>query len=593
MSEPRQAAIPQAAVRQQLEKILTHGLFTRSGRMGRFLRLAVEWTLEGRAGELKEYLLGVEVFDRKQSYDPRVDPIVRVEARRLRSKLKAYYESDGRADPIVIEFLKGSYAPRIHAKSEVATRVDTQPPARGGTDVATIAVLPFVNLSPHPDNEYFSDGLTEELIHALTKLPGMRVMAWNTAAQMRDRQQDVLAIRRQLQVGTVLTGSVRIAGSSLRVRAQLIDTEGGLYLWSETFDREMEDVFAIQEEIARAIVRTLRVQLEGKPESALSGRGRTTLSAYDWYLKGRYLWHRRTPETMTQSVRCFENAVAADGSSALAHAGLADAYSLLVDYGLMRPAEGVPLAKAAAERAIALDPGLAEPHASLALIRGLWEWEWEEAGRLYERAIELNPGYATAHHWLGCDHYAILGRLDGALAEISIAVQLDPLSSIILEGRAYIHMLARRYEAAIQGFREILAFDPTFYKAFTSLGRTYAHMGRYAEALALLQKGRALAGDLPSILGAMGQVYGMAGDARKARELLAQLEQLAQARHVPSTCFALLHLGLGEKRKSLEWLERGCELRESSLTTLKVHPGWDALRGEARFEELLRRLRLA
>jgi len=544
--------------------------------------------MEGRAGELKEYFLGVEVFDRKPAYDPRVDPIVRVEARRLRAKLKAYYESDGHGDPIVIEFVKGSYAPQIRQR---AAAPRAEPQATAAAVVAT-AVLPFVNLSPNPEHEYFSDGLTEELIHALTRLPGMRVVAWNTAARLRGWQQDILAIKRQLDVATVLTGSVRIAGASLRVRAQLIDTETGVYLWSETFDRQMQDVFAIQEEIACAIVRTLRVQLVGTREIPIAPR-RTTVSSYDWYLKGRYLWHRRTPEHLAQSVQCFDNALAADENSALAHAGLADAYSLLVDYGLMPPAEGMPRARAAAERAIALDPGLAEPHASLAIIRALYEWQWEDAERLYRRAIALNPGYATAHHWLGCDHYALLGRFDEASAEIDIAIRLDPLSSIIHEGRAYIFLLRRDYRAAIAQCREIVSADPTFYKGYTSMGRAYALLGDYREALALLEKGRSLAGDLPSILGATGQVCALAGDERRARDLLAELERLSATRYVPSTCFAVVCLGLGDKLKALEWLERGCSLRESPLTALKVHPVYDPLRGEPRFRELLRRLRLA
>ncbi len=200
-----------------------------------------------------------------------------------------------------------------------------------------MAVLPFADLGGKPENEYFSDGLTEELIHALTKVPGMRVVAWNTAAQLRDRQQDMRSIRDQLHVGTVLTGSVRIAGSSLRVRAQLIDTGSGVYLWSETFDRRMQDVFAIQEEIARAIVRTLRVQLTGSGEGALLARGRSTIGSYDYYLRGRYYWHRRTPEDLARSIEYFEAAIAADPNSALAHTGLADAHTLLVDYGLRKP----------------------------------------------------------------------------------------------------------------------------------------------------------------------------------------------------------------------------------------------------------------
>jgi len=571
----------------QLEKVLAHELFARSERMGRFLRFTVERTLEGRSDELKEYLIGVEVFDRKGEYDPRVDPIVRVEARRLRSKLKAYYEGAGKSDSIVFGLHRGSYVPQI--RDGVATAPVTAPAAPAAS-VVTTAVLPFLNLSPDPENEYFSDGLTEELIHALTQMPGMRVVAWNSAAQLRDRQQDIRAIRQQLGVDTVMTGSVRIAGASLRVRAQLIDTETGVYLWSETFDREMQEVFAIQEEIALAIVRTLRVQLSGEPEEPRVSRGRTTVSSYDWYLKGRYLWHQRTPESLRQCVECFQSAVLADEDSALAYAGLADAYSLLVDYGLMHPAEGFPRAKEAAEKSISLDPALAEPHASLAFIRGIYDWRWEDAHHLYQRAIALNPGYATAHHWLGCDHYATLGRLDEAFFEISIAQQLDPLSNIILEGRAYILMLRREYNAAITRYREILNINPAFYKAYTSMGRVYIQMGHFAEALAMLQHGRTLAGDIPSIMAAMGQTYGLLGDSARAREMLADLERVSKTRYVPAACFAIVHLGLGEKEKALDWLEEGCDRRESQLTAIKIHPVYSPLHGEPRFEAMLKRV---
>lgn len=586
MSEAQSLQLYPSAVRQQLEKILAHGLFLRSERMGRFLRFAVERTLEGKAEELKEYLIGVEVFDRKDNYDPRVDPIVRVEARRLRSKLKAYYESEGREDLIVIEFPRGSYAPQIRSVAQASPS-----PARASAGDLSTAVLPFLNLSPNPD-EYFSDGLTEELIHALTKIPGMRVVAWNTAVQLRDRQQDIVSIRRQLNVATLLTGSVRIAGSSLRVRAQLIDTESGVYLWSETFDRQMQDVFTIQEEIARAIVHTLHVQLRSGRESAL-GRGRTSVAAYDWYLKGRYLWHQRTPESITRSVQCFRFALDDDPDSALGHAGLADAYSLMVDYGMMDPGEGFSQAKVAAERAIALDPELAEPLVSLAFIRGIFDWKWDESERLYERAIALNPGYATAHHWLGTDHYANLGRFDEAKTAVEIAVQLDPLSSIIHEGCGYVRLLGRDFEGAVERFREILNFDPTFYKAYTSMGRCYLQMGRYAESLAMLEKGCSLAGELPSALAAMGQARGLAGDVAGARSALARLEQLACTRYVAHSSRAIVYLGLGDWGRALDCLEEGCNRRESQLAALKVHPVYDPLRGDPRFDRLLRRIGLA
>jgi serine/threonine-protein kinase len=355
----------------------------------------------------------------------------------------------------------------------------------------------------------------------------------------------------------------------------------------------MQDVFAIQEEIARAIVRTLRVQLAGIPENALPLPRRSSISSYDYYLKGRYHWHKRTPEDLSRSLAYFETAIAADPNSALAHTGQAVAYTLLVDYGLMHPALGMPKAKLAASRGVELDPELAEAYASLALIRSLYEHEWDAAECLYVRAIELNPGYATAHHWYGVDHCAMLGRFDLAEAELQIASQLDPLSHIIREGVAFVKMLKRDYDGAIQAYRELVEFDPAFYKGYTSMGRAYAQQGKYLDAIAMLEKGRTLAGDIPNILGAMGQVYGLAGEPAHAREVLGKLTQLAGRCYVPSTVFAIVHLGLGENHRALEWLEKGCDQRELPLSALKVHPVYDVLRSEPRFQILLKRLRLA
>ena len=551
--------------------------------MVRFLRLAVERTLEGKADELKEYLIGVEVFDRPSSYDPRVDPIVRVEARRLRSKLKAYYAGDGNNDPVRIEFRTGSYAPQIRMLGDgsVASR----------PDIHTIAVLPFANLSASAENDYFSDGLTEELIHALTRLRGMRVVAWNSAARLRGVEQDIQEVRRQLQVANVLTGSVRIAGPSLRVRAQLIDIATGVYLWSETFDRPMQDVFAIQEEIARNIVRTLRLQLSSGAEAALLARPHTSVSSYDYYLKGRYHLHRRTPDDLARGLQYFEAAVAVDPDSALAHAGLADAYVLLVDYGLLHPTKGVPKVRAAATRAIELDPTLADAYPSLAVIRAHWDREWQDAEDLYRKAIGLNPGCATAHHWLATDFLAVVGRLDEGELELEIALQLDPLSSIIHEGRASFSIWRRQYDEAVRRYCEIREFDPTFYKAYTGLGRVYALQGKYTDALAMLEKGRALAGDVPNILGAMGEIFALSGDTASARRILAELTARALDSYVPSTCFARVHSGLGEVERALDWLEKGCEQRELPMAMLKVHPVYDPLRDEPRFQAVVERMR--
>ena len=355
----------------------------------------------------------------------------------------------------------------------------------------------------------------------------------------------------------------------------------------------MQDVFAIQEEIARAIVRTLRVQFTGTGESALLARGRSSIGSYDYYLRGRYYWHRRTPEDLARSIEYFDAAIAADSKSALAHTGLADAHTLLVDYGLVSPSVGMPKAKAAAVRAIELDPALAEAYASLALIRSLYDWEWQEARGLYARAIELNPGYATARHWLGIDWFALTGRFAEARAEIDTALQLDPLSSIIREGKTFIRFLEYRYDEAVQGYCELIADDPTFYKGYTSLGRVYAQQGKFLDAIRMLEKGRSLAGDVPNILGAMGQVYALGGEPDRAREILGQLEQREKSAWVPSTVLAIVHLGLGEHDRALDYLERGCRQHELPMTALKVHPVYDPLRDTPRFQAVLCQLRMS
>jgi serine/threonine-protein kinase len=251
----------------------------------------------------------------------------------------------------------------------------------------------------------------------------------------------------------------------------------------------------------------------------------------------------------------------------------------------------MPRARAAAIRALELDPRSAEAHASFAFIRSAYDWEWAEAEALYRRAIELGPGYATAHHWLANDFLAVLGRLDEAADEIEIARQLDPLSLIIQEGRAYLFTLARRYDKAIETYQALIDLDPSFFKFYTSMGRAYMLKGMYADAIAMLEQGRALAGEVPSILGALGQTYAGAGDRAAAQRLLDELKGMASNRHVPATCFALVHAGLGEYEAALDWLERGCAQHELPLPAINVHPAYDALRDRPRFTALLRRMR--
>jgi serine/threonine-protein kinase len=566
-----------AEIRQELARIVRSRGFSKSPRMERFLRFAVEEALGGRAENLKEYLLGVEVFDRKSEFDPRVDPIVRVEARRLRSKLAKYYRGEGKDGPIRIDFPTGSYAPRF--VSNAAAEAGAAKPRQG----KRVAVLPFANLSAQPESEYFSNGLTTELIHALTKMSGLLVLAWPSAARYKERSEELMA-------EVVVEGSVRHAFDKVRITVQVIETGSGAYLWSETYDREMRDILAVQEEIAHAIAGALQLRFGGSTKPA---RREPDLAAYHLYLKGRHHWNKRTAEGLRTSVGFFEEAIAKDPEYARAYAGLADAWSLQCDYGLAPPMEVMPKAKSAALRAIELDSTLAEAYVSLGFIRSVYDWEWKEAEAHYGRAIELNPGYAAAHHWYSIDYLALIGRLDQASEEIALARQLDPLSEIIKVSEGYLLMLRREFPKALAYFENLVRQMPGFYKAHTSLGRVHGFLGRFDEAIRALEKGREIAGELPTTVGALGQIQAQAGNRAKAVEALGKLERLEEQMPVPSSCFALIHVGLGNHDQALDYMERACARRELPVASLKVHPAYDALRRMPRFQTLLRRVGLA
>ncbi|MEO8052650.1 MAG: tetratricopeptide repeat protein [Acidobacteriota bacterium] len=581
-------------IRAHLEKLLAGRLFARSLRLCRFLRFSVEESLAGKGGRLKEQIIGMEVFDRKSDYDPRIDPIVRVEARRLRAKLKAYYASAGRGDSIMIGLPKGAYLPFFKVRAAAALGSRTALVASSGVAAAprkSIAVLPFVNLMQGPDDDYFSDGLTEELIHLLTRIPRLRVVAWSSASKLRGREADLAGIRRQLRVGTVLRGSVRRTLERVRVTAQLIDSASGDYLWSETYDRRLENVFEIQGEMARAIVQALRLKLTGLPQAEPTRRA-PNVACYSLCLQGRFHANKRTVDGLNKSVDRFEEAILADESCVEAYAGLADAYSLLADYGLMSPAEAFPKARAAAERALELDPQSAEANVSLAFVRSLFEWRWEEAEVLYRTAIAANPGYSRARHWFGLDYLGLLGRCQEALAEVRAAYNLDPLSMIIREGVGYMHMICRDYPRAVAVYRELTDMDPDFYKGHSSLGRVLSLMGKYDLAIEALDRARRLGGEVPSILAAQGEVLARAGRMEEAHGLLHELTALSKTRWVPASCFAILHLGLGDYPTVLTYLEAATDQREMPVTALKVHPLYDPLLSEPRFQRLLQRIGL-
>ncbi len=553
------------SVRIQLARILQSPPFADSQRMARFLQFAVEETLQGRAAQLKENVIGMHVFDRPASYDPRMDPIVRVEARRLRLKLRVYYERHGRSDELMLEFPKGQYSP-------VFRRRDTQTAETVAAGrVKTIAVLPFQNLSGDVDAAFLSEGLTEDLIGALTRTANVRV-----AAVPADAGDDLLA------VSFVLRGSLRRVQNRIRVLAHLIETATQQYVWSQTFDREAGDVLAIQDEIATAIVGALRPEL-----TVTTAAPAQHVECYQLCLRGRYHARERTREGLERSALCFEKATQVDPGSACAYAGLADTYTLQAEYGFADGPEAIRRAKAAVERALELNPASAEAQASHALVLSVYDWRWDEAEEAFQRSMGLNVSYAPAHHWYGVNHLAVRGRFAEAETELDAAVKLDPQSPVVMQGRAYVRLLRRDYGEVMSINSHIIAGDPSFYKSYASMGRASLHMGDHERAIELLETAIALAGEMPSVLGALGQAYGVAGDRAAALHTLDKLRRIAAVQTVACTCFAVVHLGLDEVEDALNWIELAVSRRESSVAAMKVHPAYDRLRREPRFQAVI------
>jgi serine/threonine-protein kinase len=565
--------------------------FVNSERICRFLRFTVEQTLAGKAGRLKEYAIGVEVFDKGSGFDPRIDPIVRVEARRLRSKLKAYYLRESTGGEISIDLPKGAYVPVFRAAGERAastgSTVAGPPPAR---PVRNVAVLPFANISSDRENEYFSDGLAEELIHALTKVEGLHVVAAASAFRFKGKGHDVCSIGEQLNVGTLLEGSVRRVGNRLRVTVQLIDTLSGSYLWSETYQREMQDVFAIQDEISRSVVNKLRIGLSAEAGGPYFKRYTGNLNAYSSYLKGRYCWNQRTEERLLKGIEYFRQAITEDENYAPAYVGLADSCMLLGQYGMLMPSEVMPKAKAAAERALSIDDALSEAHASLGLLQSLYDWDWVTAEQHFRRAIELNPGYATAHHWYAIDHLAVLGRFDEALAEIRRALEIDPLSLITNINLGDILLYRDERELALAQYLKTLELDPAFYRTWWDLGWAYEQNLRFEEAVQAYNSAQSLSGGNLLVLGDLGHCYAQWGNQAQARELLAELQQRSKQRYVSPASIALIHFGLGEIDQGFRLLDRAFDERDCRLLWLKQYPG--QARRDPRFAALERRMGL-
>ena len=455
-----------------------------------------------------------------------------------------------------------------------------------------VAVLPFVNASPDPENEYLSDGLTDELINALANIPGLRVASRTSVFALKGRKESLPVLGAELGAAVVLEGTVRRAESRVRITTQLTDVNDGRLLWSERYDRRMDDIFDLQEEMARTIVGTLRATFLGDLGDPVPRRYTDNLRAWQLYLKGRFAWNKRTREGIAEAVQYFEEAAREDPGYALAYSGLADCYALEVDYRGAPVTEGMRRAREEARRALALDEGLAEAHTSLAWVLFIHDWEWEAAGTHFLRAIELNPRYATARQWYGWLLIA-MGRTDEAVTQGRIALELDPASVSISRSLGWLLYVAQRTRDAIEQLQRALAMNPVSEETQWVLGLALIQAGRYQEAESALREADAGArGANHHAFAALGHLAVLQGRREDAERALATLTELARTRYVSPVDMARLHIVLGDTDGTFHWLEQAYAERRGWMTYLNVEPLLEPIRSDPRFGELVRRMKL-
>ena len=454
-----------------------------------------------------------------------------------------------------------------------------------------LAVLPFEDMSPEPQ-EWFTDGMTEEMIAQLGRMHPQRlgVIARTSAMRFKKTYKGIDQIGRELGVDYILEGSVRRAGERVRITAQLVQVSDQTHLWAQSYNRHVADVFAIQIDVAEQIARALALELLPGEQAALAQALPTSPAAHEAYLRGRYYWNKRTPEALKKAVEYFQRAVEQDPGYALAYAGVADSYAVMASWNLLPPDEGYPKAKAAARKALEIDDTLAEAHALLAIVAKEYDWNFSGAERGFKKALQLNPGYATAHQWYA-EYLAAMGRHEEAIAEIERAEELDPLSLIINAIAGYVCYFASEYDQAIDHCQKALELDPNFATAHYFIGWVYERKGMYGEAIAELQKARTLSGNI-DFLAVLGHAYAVSGRTKQARKILDEVKAFSERAYVSPYVLALIYMGLGEKDQAFAWLETAFTERAINLVVLKVDPRYDGLRDDPRFNDLLRRIGL-
>jgi TolB-like protein len=578
-------------VRGCLEQLLESPAFRNSARLSRFLRVVVERTLEGGAdNNLKESVVGVLVFDRPPDYDPKIDSIVRVQARQLRAKLQEYYSTTGMRDAVRFELPKGSYAPVIR-RAVVTDGPRLVPMEAPSADVAVadLAVLPFLDLSSDPENEYFSDGISEEILSVLAQVRGLRLIARTSSFQFKGRNRDVRQIARQLGARSILEGSVRRAGNQLRITAQLIEGVGGTHLWAENFDAFLTDpgqVIAIQEDIAREISQRLGKFFPSAPaESTDSPRRPATVAAYDNYLRARKLLCELRPESIHQAMPLLEAAIAEDPDYAAAYAALADAYAHLGIYGGLSSTDLLPRAKKLAAEAVRRDPKLADGHTVLGKTAAALDLDLASAEAHFRRALEVDPQNAQARQSRAQWYLGPAGKTAEALTELEMLLPLDPLSLELRHTYVAVLYLARRYRDAIEQASLILQLMPQSFAAYFYRFLAYDALGETDRAMDDLKSHATNLSTL--LLDQHVAAYQLERDGRhpEALEVARRMEDDPRSRIAP-TVLADLWIRLGDRDRAVDWLERAYEWRVFRVLWIGVDATYDVLRGHPRFEAL-------
>jgi len=641
------------SIRKELDRVVSSTVFQTSERLRNFLRYTVEQTIQGHGDLIKEYSVGTEVFGRAPSFDPRLDTIVRTEARKLRSRLGRYYETEGKDNPLRIEFRKGSYAPlfRLAEAGEVATPIpdlgtgppeapreeapaveshaaslptaradrrkiawlgaviaailasaaviwlmqSNRRPQAASTESPSIVVLPFLNLSDDQNDkhdDFLSDGLTDELIDSLGRVPGLHVVARTSAFQYKNKTVDIRKIGRDLNVRSVLEGTVRKSGNRLRITAELDDTANGYRVWSQSYDKELKDALSIQREISRAITSALGVHLSGNRfpngiDAFQMSATPVSAEAHQAYLRGRFFWDKLDMKDINTAIGYFQQALSIEPKYAEAYEGLAHCYAQIPVFSNTPPPELIPKIRDAATKALELDGSLGEAHLDLAMAFD-YDFDWDQAEAEFKKGLELNPGDAVAHR-LYSIHLITIGRVDEALREDNTGLDLDPVSPFMEQGLARSLYFARRYDEAIEQYHKALALDPNFRLAHWGLSTTYFVSGKYSQGMAELLEANHLSDD-PSAQGRLGYGYALTGKTAEARKILAELDR-AKSGSVRFRDLARIYIGLGDKDRAFEYLRKSVSQKEGYIY-LKADPLYDPLRSDPRFTELLRRMHL-